>query len=520
MNSLRHICAVGALLIATTIGCGDNQPPSTQIAGQLEVSVGPSPSDVTRIHVAVTGPGIPQPIGMDLTQSLVDMSWSGTILNVPPGVNRTVAAQGFDGDELVIYEGEATNVTVLAGKVVDVPILLKPSNPGNGTGINTPPHFVDLEHPDSVLNNATATFFAAADDPDDGALLTYTWSIQSGGGQLSVTSFPNKMSDAQVSTVYTPAEDFTGFAVIQVQVSDGIAMETTTFAIAVGAGINPGINFDVLPLVAIVSAVPQVVMPTGTSTIQYTLTNPNAFGSPDTMHVQTSWSDPECNGTFDAMQNEMIDIAKGQTVTKTLTYTATNDFPPFPVQCVPTLTVVDAAQVQMTTTVNVWMDPPLAIFVSSTKVDGAAFSGAWQHADDFCQTLANNAGPFSGFVFHALLSFDEISAKDRLVDAPYWLVDGTPVARNKAELFSGTLLHAINKNENGDIVNDNEAVYTGTNADGSTSDNCSNWMSNSSSSEGQTGFAGSTSGSWTADFLPGCDTEQRIYCVMQSFPLL
>jgi hypothetical protein len=514
MIRLRHIGVVGAILIATAVGCGDNTPPSTSTTtGQIQILVPASPGDVTAIHVAVTGADFLGSVDTDLMKQL-DGSWLGTVLDVAPGLNRTVTAEAFDIDHNNTFEGVATNVTVFAGKLTNVSVTLKPTGGDTFPGANTPPHFISLIHPDSILSTETATLFAVAADPDTNTLLTYTWSVLQGGGTLSDEVISNQTPGDAVSTVYTPVSGFTGFAVIQVSVTDGIATTVTTFAIGVGAGLVPNINFDVLPDLTVVSIERQSLMPAGTSQIQFTLTNPTQPWTPTTMHVHTSWVD-SCGGTFDE-DPEDIDINRGDTASRSIHYIAPATQPDGVTRCNLGLTVVDASNVQMTFVFSVWIDPPMVMFVSSVPVAGNAFGGLWAAADAFCQGLADAPTAVVPIgIYHALISFDEISAKNRLIDAPYVRIDGTPIARNKAELYSIDLLNSIRVNEHNSF-NGVSAIYTGTSGDGSKGTNCLNWTSNDGDDTATAGInATFASPNWTNSGTFTCAASLPIYCVQQ-----
>jgi hypothetical protein len=515
MNYLRRLGAVGAILIATATACGDNQPPTTSTTtGQIQILVPASPGDVTAIHVAVSSPDFTGTIDTDLVKQ-VDGSWLGTVLDVPPGAGRTVTAEAFDVGHVNTFEGIANNVTVFAGKLTNVSITLKPLGGDTFPGINTPPHFLSLSHPDSILSSETATLFATAADPDANTLLTYTWSVLQGGGSVSDDVISNQTPGDAVSTVYTPVPGFTGFALIQVSVTDGIATTVTTFPIAIGAGLVPNIAFDVLPDLTVTSVERQSLMPSGTSQILFTLTNPTQPWTPTTMHVHTSWSD-SCGGTFDEAPED-LDINRGDTASRSITYTAPSAHPDGVTRCNLSLTLLDIASVQMTFTVKIWIDPPMVMFVSSVPVAGNGFGGMWEAADAFCQSLADSltsAAPPG--TYHALVSFDEINAKDRLIDAPYIRVDGTPIARNKAELYSIDLLNSIRTDEHNSF-NGVAAIYTGTNGDGSKGTNCLNWTSSDGDETATAGInATLASPNWTNSGTFTCSASLPIYCVQQA----
>jgi hypothetical protein len=511
----RQLGVVAAALVATAFGCGENKSVRTK-TGDLRVLVATSPADVASIHVAVTGADFTGSIDTDLVKQ-PDQSWSGTVLDVPPGLGRTVTADAFDASHKQTFAGVASDVEVTAGELTDVAITLKPVS-DDGPGVNTPPAFTDLSYPSAILSTETASLSAEAADPDAGAELTYTWSVIQGGGTFSSETNPDLIPGVAASTVYTPVEGFTGYAVIQVSVSDGIATTTTAFPIAIGGGVFARITFDTPPDLTIVSVQRQSLMPGDTSQIQYTLTNPVQPWTPATMHVHTSWSDT-CGGTFDAAPED-LDINQGDTATRTVTYTASASRPASVTDCNLAFTVVDTAGVQMTSTINVWVLPPMVMFQSSVPVAGNAFGGSPSAADAFCQSLADApTAVVPPGTYRALVSFDQISAKNRLIDAPYIRVDGTPIARNKAELFSINLLNAIRTNEN-NTFNGVAAVYTGTNGDGSKGTNCNNWTS---ADGGDTATAGinatAASPNWTNSGTFTCSAQLTIYCVQQPIPL-
>lgn len=514
MNRLKNLILASTAVLTTAVGCGDNlDPPTGTTGGEVQIAVPASPGDVTAIHVSVTAPDYLGSIDTDLVKQ-PDSSWLGSVLDVPPGTNRTVTAEGFNIDNVNTYEGIASNVTVFAGKLTELQLTLKPLDDGPFPGANTPPHFLSTIHPDAILSTETATFFATAADPDVNTLLTYTFSVLQGGGTLSDAVIANQTPGDPVSTVYTPVSGFTGFAVIQIAVTDGTATTVTTFPLAVGAGIVPLIGFDVLPDLTISSVERQSLMPGGTSQIQFSLTNPVQPWTPATMHVHTSWTD-SCGGSFDAAPED-LDINQGDTASRTVTYTASSSQPLSVTQCQLTLTLVDTGSVQMTFTINVWVDPPMVMFVSSVGVAGNAFNGNWKTADAFCQGLADapTAVVPTG-TYHALISFDEINARDRLLDSPYIRVDGTPIARNKAELYSINLLNAIRTDEN-NAFNGVAAIYTGTNGDGTKGSNCQNWTSIDGGDTSTAGInATATNPNWTNSGTFTCSAQLSVYCVQQ-----
>ena len=509
----RTLCAA-LIATAAAAGCTDDNdaPQIDETVGAINVVVAGSPAAVAAIHVAVTAGDIVGSVDADLVKQ-VDDSWLGTVLDVPPGTQRTITGEGFDAMTASIYEGMASNVTVFAGQLTNVNLTLTPTQPGHN-GANTPPHFLSLVYPQSILSSQTAGMAATAADPDANALLTYTWSVLMGGGSVSNTVIANQVPSTPVSSVYTPDAGYTGFALIQVEASDGLATTTTTFPIAVGAGIVPRISFETPPDTTVYGVERQSLMPRGTSAIQYAFTNPNQSWTPATMQFHTAWSD-SCGGSFDAAPED-ISLNKGDTASRTVVYTASATAPASPERCELTMTVTTASGVTAYSTVNVWIDPPMVMWQSSAAVPGNAFNGSWQAADAFCQSLAD--APTSATppgIYRALLSFDEISAKNRLLDAPFTRIDGTPIARDKAELYSINLQNAIRTNENNSFTGVS-ALFTGTNGDGSKGTNCLNWSSTDGDETSTAGInATFVNPNWTNSGTFTCSAQLPIYCVQQ-----
>jgi hypothetical protein len=517
MHCLRQVMVVGAVLMAAAAGCGDN---GAGELGQIEMRVTTAPSDVTSIHVTVTAPDFSADVSANLVES--GGFWFGTLTNVPPGVGRTVTAYGYNEAGHLIYQGVTENVTVFSGKLISVTIILLPYPNDPGGNINTPPHFVELVHPDGMGINDTTELMATALDPDNNALLTYTWSSTpsglfddgdvDGGGIGNVVV--NRFSGDPVTVQYTAPENYNGIAIIQVSVSDGEATATTTFPIAVGSGITPGIKFDVLPDLSITGVERQVLMPDGSTGIGYTLSNPGTDWSADPMHLRTTWSD-NCGGRFDSSDSDLVDLYRNQSVDRVVTYTASGHVPSGVDSCDLRLSVVDEFGASIWSGIVVWIEEPLAVFVTSGTVDGASFAGQSTLADAFCQYYATHSGVPQG-PYKAFLSFDAISARDRIVDGPYVLPYGRgPVARSKAELFSQDLLNSIQFDENNQPVSA-EPVFTGTDADGLPSQRCNNWTSNNNVDFGTAGLTEATGSSWNAAGTLTCEQPAHVYCFQQA----
>ena len=181
-----------------------------------------------------------------------------------------------------------------------------------------------------------------------------------------------------------------------------------------------------------------------------------------------------------------------------------------------TLAVRSDDNVRLTTSINTWVEPAMVMFVSSANVTGGTFNGQYANADTFCQSLADSqTAVVPTGTYRALLSFDGINAIDRLRDAPFIRVDGTPIARNKNELYGIDLLNSVRTDEH-NAFNGTTLVYTGTTGVGTKGQNCNDWTS---STVGETATVGgsttATNPGWTAATTQTCDTQLPIYCVQQ-----
>jgi hypothetical protein len=151
------------------------------------------------------------------------------------------------------------------------------------------------------------------------------------------------------------------------------------------------------------------------------------------------------------------------------------------------------------------------VFVSSVEYD--ANFGFLMAADEACGRLAADAGLPGGWA--AWLSDDDMDAKNRINNAKYVLIDGTPIANNMAELLDGALDAPIQVDENGDTLSGAPEVFevwTGTDTNGTNSvvGNCDNWTSNSSTA--QSGRADAMDATWTEAGEVNCDDARRLYC--------
>lgn len=147
----------------------------------------------------------------------------------------------------------------------------------------------------------------------------------------------------------------------------------------------------------------------------------------------------------------------------------------------------------------------LQVFVTSTTTPGNM--GGLAGGDAICQLL----GAKLGARWAAWLSVEDgPHAVDRVTSAGPWLLPtGELVAADKASLVSGTLAHAIDRDENGQLVS-NANVWTGSGTNGKYSEkDCDRWTTGTN---GRLGNTSATNASWTRATDERCTGAQRLYC--------
>lgn len=168
--------------------------------------------------------------------------------------------------------------------------------------------------------------------------------------------------------------------------------------------------------------------------------------------------------------------------------------------------------------------PVKRAFVSKTWVDGSINgNNDVTGADNFCQSQAIQNGLGGSWVAW-LSNGSSGSAVSRLnpsgAQYRYMLVDMTTLVANSwTDLTDGTLIHAIDKNQFGEL-NSGIIVWTNTKIDGQKIDSgstgtCANWGNNSSSRRGNVGHTLFADSKWT-QFTDGsqfqCDIYRALYC--------
>lgn len=156
------------------------------------------------------------------------------------------------------------------------------------------------------------------------------------------------------------------------------------------------------------------------------------------------------------------------------------------------------------------------VFVTSAGLSAASV-GSLLGADNFCQAAGLGAG-LPG-TYKAWISDSSTTAAARLAHAsvPYVLRDGTRVADDWTDLVDGTLSHAIDMTEAGDVQATPVEVWTASTAAGDYSGvSCADWTNATSSMPfGGVGVSDSTT-QWAHVWDQFCDRPGlRLYCFQQ-----
>jgi hypothetical protein len=160
-------------------------------------------------------------------------------------------------------------------------------------------------------------------------------------------------------------------------------------------------------------------------------------------------------------------------------------------------------------------------FFATSSIYFTGNLGGLAGADADCQLFADHSG-LNG-TFKAWMSDTHISASARLVHStyPYVLVDGTLIADDWAGLTSGSVLHAISLDEQGNPVG-NSVIMTGTLPNGALARSdwtCNDWVTDTSGvafvGYAQTlmtwsGYLTTSTASYTS-----CTEMGRLYCIEQ-----
>lgn len=170
---------------------------------------------------------------------------------------------------------------------------------------------------------------------------------------------------------------------------------------------------------------------------------------------------------------------------------------------------------------------PCTVFATSSAFTGAL--GGLSGADAKCTQLANAAGLGGTYVAWLSAGASTPAIRFDTINAGPWLLprnatDGASpptVASDFADLITcgvTCLQHEIDRNQNGTVIADDLAVWTGTGKDGvAQPETCQGWTSGVIADFGLLGDGGKVDALWTdAGTLASCNTERLLYCFQQS----
>ncbi|MEJ2218855.1 MAG: hypothetical protein P8099_19900, partial [Gemmatimonadota bacterium] len=186
-----------------------------------------SVADVARVTVTVSGDHIDPPLVAELTGGGGD--WQGRIDGIPAGEGRTFEARAYDAADTLLYEGRATDVTIVDGEVAIVTIFLQQATPPEPFQ-NAAPRLLSLvASSNQVAPDGSISLAVEAVDPDDEPLI-YAWTATAG-------SFD---SAAAATTVWTaPDASQVGEHTLTITVSDPLDA-TASAALVVDVQVHYG----------------------------------------------------------------------------------------------------------------------------------------------------------------------------------------------------------------------------------------------------------------------------------------
>ncbi|RYZ41541.1 MAG: kelch-like protein, partial [Myxococcaceae bacterium] len=272
------LCAMVSFC-AALVGCAQEDA-----TGHAEVSLQEQDlesSDVARVELTISGTGM-----SPLTASLehTGTRWTGVVGNISVGTDRTFNARAFDAGNAVVYEGQATGVTIEAGQTAAVVLLLQQRAAPTPFQNNAPRISGVAASAYQVRSNQTVALSLTATDAD-ADVLGSNWTATGG-----------TFSDALVASPTWTAPATPGTYALNVVVSDGKggkAGGTLNIAVLGATGTaNVAVSFNTWPVVTQVTGTPfGQVGPGGTVTLD--VGTVDADGDVLTY----AWSD-DCGGAF------------------------------------------------------------------------------------------------------------------------------------------------------------------------------------------------------------------------------
>lgn len=274
---------VSVLALALAVACGGETGTGTDV-GEASLGVSAqalSANDISRVTVTVSGSGI----SPDISRSLFKTAgqWSGTLGGIPVGTGRTFLAQAYDSSNTLLYEGQATGVTISQNATTAVFILLQQKTAPSPFRNSAPRISSLVANSTQVAPGQTTTLSATATDAD-GDTLSYAWTATAGTLANATTVGP---------TWTAPTTE--GPQTLSVSVTDGkggqAGFSLVINVLTATSKASVTTNFNTWPVVSQVSVTKGQLLPNETTGLDVTAVDADS----DTLTY--TWSD-DCGGTF------------------------------------------------------------------------------------------------------------------------------------------------------------------------------------------------------------------------------
>ncbi|WP_224363979.1 kelch repeat-containing protein [Hyalangium versicolor] len=200
-------------------------------------------AQLSRVTVTLTAADAPT---ATVALTVSEGAWSGTLHNIPAGVNRTFTGEAFDAQGQLLFRGIASGVTITAGETALVALTLQSLNPVPSIDNTAPCIDSVVASSSTVRPGGTIALQVTAHDADAGDSLSYAWTAAAGSLSASSTT----------TTVWTaPATEGPVMVIVTVTDSHGaFATANITLTVLPANGANQGaasftVSFNTSPSV-------------------------------------------------------------------------------------------------------------------------------------------------------------------------------------------------------------------------------------------------------------------------------
>ncbi|RKG52504.1 DUF1566 domain-containing protein [Corallococcus sp. AB011P] len=206
----RPLPALAGLLLLALMACSAQPVGSVQLASSVQQAL--TVSDVTRVKVTISSSDM-SPRVVELLKS--SGSWGGLVGNIPAGPNRSVLAEAFDTSGTLLFQGQASGVSITANQTTAVFLSLQ-EIPAPTPYDNEAPVIDSLTASSNALQpGASLSLSATVHDPNAGDALTLAWTASGGtfSDSTAATSSWTAPASPGVQTLTLTVTDSQGSAV-------------------------------------------------------------------------------------------------------------------------------------------------------------------------------------------------------------------------------------------------------------------------------------------------------------------